>query len=376
VVFLEAFGLARLAPERPMTTDTVFDLASLTKPFATTVAIMLLVQDGSLDLDQTLGSAISEFSGTDKAEITVRQLLSHTSGLPDYQPYYKELIKLPLSERKASLRRRLIAERLIHAPGQTCLYSDVGFMILEWLVEVSTGRPLDDFVQEAVYGPLGLKHLFFIPFTPTQPLNTVELSQPFRAGIKPLAQTGMTGMTHPSKAVAPGRAGQGGGATAREDRPCVATEDCPWRGKILDGEVHDDNAYAVGGVAGHAGLFGTAQAVYVLLQELFNAYLGKPNAAIFHQDVVQTFFQRQPGPGTWALGFDTPTQPDSSSGKYFSDQSIGHLGFTGTSFWMDLLKDVMVILLTNRIHPNRENERIKAFRPVLHDTVMDSILRQ
>ena len=339
VEFLEAFGLARLAPERPMTTDTVFDLASLTKPFATTVAIMLLVQDGRLDLDQTLGSAIPDFSGTDKAEITVRQLLSHTSGLPDYQPYYKELIKLPLSERKASVRRLLIAERLIHEPDQTCLYSDVGFMILEWLVEVSTGRPLDDFVQEAVYRPLKLKDLFFIPFTPTLP--------------SPLKGEGL-----------------GGGVEY------AATEDCPWRGKILDGEVHDDNAYAVGGVAGHAGLFGTAQAVYVLLQELFNAYLGKPNAALFHQDAVQTFFQRQSGLGTWALGFDTPTQPDSSSGKYFSDQSIGHLGFTGTSFWVDLLKGVTVILLTNRIHPNRENKRIKAFRPLLHDTVMDSILGQ
>jgi CubicO group peptidase (beta-lactamase class C family) len=331
VEFLEAFGRARLDPERPMTTDTVFDLASFTKPLATTLATMVLVQDGRLDPDQTLGSAISDFSGTDKAQIALRQLLSHTSGLPDYQPYYKELIKLPPSERKASLRGLLIAERLIHAPGQTCLYSDVGFMILEWLVEVSTGRPLNDFVQETLYRSLKLKDLFFVP------LND---------------------------------------AKGRKDRSYAATEDCPWRGKILDGQVHDDNAYAVGGVAGHAGLFGTAQAVYVLLQELFNTYLGKPNAVIFRQDLVQTFFQRQPGPGSWALGFDTPTQPDSSSGKYFSDQSVGHLGFTGTSFWVDLLKGITVILLTNRIHPSRGNERIKAFRPILHDTVMDSILGQ
>ena len=342
VEFLEAFGRARLDPERPMTTDTVLDtgetrnstrvdLASFTKPLATTLATMVLVQDGRLDLDQTLGSAISDFSGTDKAQIAVRQLLSHTSGLPDYQPYYKELIKLPPSERKASLRKLLVAERLIHAPGQTCLYSDVGFMILEWLVEVVAKKPLDHFVEETLYRPLKLKDLFFVP------LNEEK---------------------------------------GRKEHPYAATEACPWRGKILDGEVHDDNAYAVGGVAGHAGLFGTAQAVYVLLQKLFNTYLGKPNAVIFHQNLVQTFFQRQPGPGSWALGFDTPTQPDSSSGKYFSDQSVGHLGFTGTSFWVDLFKGVMVILLTNRIHPNRENERIKAFRPLLHDTVVDSILGQ
>ncbi|MCK4727395.1 MAG: serine hydrolase, partial [Desulfobacterales bacterium] len=116
--------------------------------------------------------------------------------------------------------------------------------------------------------------------------------------------------------------------------------------------------------------------VYGLLKELLSIYAGKWNIGLFRRDVVQTFFQRQSDVGSWALGFDTPTRPDSSSGQYFSDQSVGHLGFTGTSFWVDLLKGVIVILLTNRIHPNRENERIKAFRPLLHDTVMNSMLRQ
>jgi CubicO group peptidase (beta-lactamase class C family) len=329
VLFFEAFGRARVAPERPMTTRTVFDLASLTKPLATTVALMLLVQQDKLNLDQTLASAIADFSGTNKKHITIRQLLSHTSGLPDYRPYYKELIKLQPSERKGSLRVSLVSERLIHEPGQACLYSDVGFMILEWLVEVTAQTPLDHFVEEFIYGPLGLKHLFFIP------LGVAERS---------------------------------------DDQSYAATEDCPWRGKVLDGEVQDDNAYALGGVAGHAGLFGTAQDLYGLLKELLNVYEGKPNSDLFRRDVVQTFFQRQSDQGSWALGFDTPTRPDSSSGQYFSDQSVGHLGFTGTSFWMDLSKGVIVILLTNRIHPNRENEGIKAFRPLLHDTVMVSIL--
>ena len=341
VVFFEAFGLARLTPERPMTTGTIFDLASLTKPLATSVALMLLVQQARLNLDQVLGSAIADFSGTNKQYITIRQLLSHTSGLPDYRPYYKELVELPPSERKGSLRALLLSEKLIHEPGQACLYSDVGFMILDWVVEVTAQKPLNYFAEESVYGPLGLKHLFFIPFTPTPP-------SPF------------TGE------------GLGGG----DDQPYAATEDCPWRGKILDGEVHDDNAYALGGVAGHAGLFGTAQDVYGLLKELLNVYEGKPNNGLFRRNVVQTFLERQTDSGSWALGFDTPTRPDSSSGQYFSDQSVGHLGFTGTSCWVDLLKGVIVILLTNRIHPNRENERIKAFRPLLHDTVMDSILRK
>ncbi len=333
VVFFDAFGLARLAPERPMTTGTVFDLASLTKPLATTVAVMLLAQDGKLDTDQTLGSVIQDCSNTDKAEITIRRLLSHTSGLPDYRPYYKKLMEIPLSERKASLKKLLLAEELIHEPGKVCLYSDVGFMILEWLVEITAQESLDRFVGDSVYGPLGLKHLFFIPLS-------AELSQ------------------------------------VRNDQSYAATEDCPWRGKILDGEVHDDNAYVLGGVAGHAGLFGTAQDVYGLLKELLNIHEGKPNSGLFHQDVVQTFFRQQPGPGSWALGFDTPSKPDSSSGRHFSDQSVGHLGFTGTSFWMDLSKNLIVILLANRIHPGRDNERIKTFRPLLHDTIMESISRK
>ena len=327
-VFFEAFGVARLSPERTMTADTVFDLASLTKPLATTVALMLLVQQARLDLDQTLGSAIPDLSGTDKERITIRQLLSHTSGLPDYQPYYKKLVRLPRSERKDSLRALLSTEKLVDEPGTVSVYSDLGFMTLEWLVEVTAQEPLDRFVEESVYRPLK-SNLYFVP------LNG-----------------------------------------ARDNHPHAATEECPWRERILDGEVHDENAHALGGVAGHAGLFGTAQDVYILLRELLSVYAGEPNTGLFRQDVVQTFFERQPDIGSWALGFDTPSGVDSSSGHYFSDQSVGHLGFTGTSFWMDLLKGVIVILLTNRIHPNRENERIKAFRPLLHDRVMESILRQ
>ena len=342
IVFFEAFGHARLEPKRPMTRKSVFDLASLTKPLATAVSLMLLVQQAKLKLDQTLGSAISDFSGTDKKNVTVGQLLFHSSGLPDYRPYYKELIEHPASERKRALRSLLIKENLIHEPGQACLYSDVGFMILEWLVELLGGKPLDRFVEESAYKVLGLKDLFFNPFTPTLPSH--------------LKGEGLSRND------------------GRDNYAFAATEECPWRGKVLEGEVHDDNAYALGGVAGHAGLFGTAQGVCGLLQELLNTYLGQPNAGLFQRDVVETFFQQQSDIGSWALGFDTPTPPDSSSGKYFSEKSVGHLGFTGTSFWMDLESAVVVILLTNRIHPTRENEKIKAFRPLIHDAVMETIL--
>jgi CubicO group peptidase (beta-lactamase class C family) len=225
------------------------------------------------------------------------------------------------------MRSLLLAEEVIYKPGQSSLYSDLDFMILAWLIEIMTQQTLDRFVKTSVYEPLGLKQLFFIPVNGGQ-----------------------------------------------EDRRYVATADCPWRGRVLDGQVHDENAYALGGVAGHAGLFGAVQDVYILLKELLEVFAGKPNTGLFEQEVVGTFFERQPNAGGWALGFDTPTPPDSSSGRHFSDHSIGHLGFTGTSFWMDLVNDVIVILLTNRIHPDPKNQRIKAFRPRLHDTVMEAIL--
>jgi CubicO group peptidase (beta-lactamase class C family) len=328
VVFLDACGRARLVPERPMTTDTVFDLASLTKPLATAVSLMLLVQEDKVGLDETLATAIPDFLETDKLGITVRQLLSHTAGIPAYRPYYQPLSRIPGANRKSLLKELLVGENLSYEPGTACVYSDLGFMILEWLVKVAAKRPLDRFVRDSICDPLKLKDLFFVP------LNS---------------------------------------AKGKKEHIYAATEDCPWRSKTLEGEVHDENAYALGGVAGHAGLFGTALDVYVLLQELLNVYLGKENRGIFHQDVVQTFFRRHSDLGSWALGFDTPTRPGSSSGRHFSDRSVGHLGFTGTSFWMDLEQEVILVLLTNRVHPTRANENIKDFRPLLHDTVVEAI---
>jgi serine-type D-Ala-D-Ala carboxypeptidase len=141
----------------------------------------------------------------------------------------------------------------------------------------------------------------------------------------------------------------------------------------MEGEVHDDHAYVLGGVAGHAGLFGDADAVHSLLQTLLNAWKGNCGTTVFETPWVRKFFQRLSDTESWALGFDTPTRPDSSSGKYFSDTSVGHLGFTGTSFWMDLEKEIIVVLLTNRIHPTRANEKIMRFRPLIHDAVMESL---
>jgi len=326
MVLLEAFGQARLYPsERPMRVDTVFDLASLTKPLATTLSAMILVQNGAIELDQKLAEVISDFTPTEKRNITIRELLSHASGLPAYRPFYEELRDLGRTQAKRALRQKLLDEPLAYEPGGTCLYSDLGFMILEWAIEVASGRKLNEFTSEEVYTPFGLHSLFF---------NALP---------------------------------------RRKKAPYAATEDCPWRGKILEGEVHDDNAYVVGGVAGHAGLFGTAQSVYRLLLVLLHTYRGTLRDGIFSPETVEAFFTRQYPSHTWALGFDTPSPSDSSSGRHFSERSVGHLGFTGTSFWMDLDKQVVVVLLTNRVHPGRNNDRIKRFRPLLHDTVMKTL---
>jgi len=156
------------------------------------------------------------------------------------------------------------------------------------------------------------------------------------------------------------------------DAKFAATERCPWRDILLEGVVHDNNAYSVGGIEGHAGLFGTAGDVFDLLSELMAVYQGAVSTGVFDIDLTQCFLSINKQNGR-ALGFDTPSSKDSSCGRYFSKRTVGHLGFTGTSFWMDLDRAIVVILLTNRVHPSRYNNRIKAFRPKLHDAVMENL---
>jgi serine-type D-Ala-D-Ala carboxypeptidase len=323
VIYQRAFGVANLFSARPMTADTIFDLASLTKPLATTVAVMKLVQTGQLHLTQELGSVLPELRDSEKSRIQIHQLLSHTSGLPDYRPYYRRLQALVPANRRRALRRLLVAEPLMCALGQKTLYSDLGFMVLAWVVEQVSGRRLDQFVQQEIYRPLRLDDLFF-----------VDLASP----------------TPPHR--------------------FAATEKCPWRGVVLEGQVHDENAYVVGGIEGHAGLFGTAAAVQGLLSELLSVPRGSGAAPLFPKELVNHFLTPRAA-GDRALGFDIPAAQNSSSGRYFSQNSVGHLGFTGTSFWVDLRREIAVILLTNRVHPSRQNEAIKSFRPEIHDAVLE-----
>ena len=228
IVFFEAYGRADLFSGEPATKETIYDLASLTKPLATTLAVMRLIQDSRLSLDQPLVSVLPCFQGPLMDRVTIRQLLSHSSGLADYRPYYLSLRHFPLKERKERLETLLTRERLLCAPGRQVLYSDLGFMILRWVVETLSGKRLDHFVSEYLYNPLGLERLFFI-----------DLNQ-----------------------------------QARLDH-FAATELCDWRNTLLKGKVHDDNAFVMGGIDGHAGLFGSAADVARLISVLISDYRGQ-----------------------------------------------------------------------------------------------------
>jgi len=345
VVFFQEAGDRSIIPEKlSMKKDTVFDLASLTKPLATTLAMMKLVEEGVIGLDQPLSEIIRSAALGDKAALTPRLLLCHSAGLADWKPYYLKLVDHPFEARKRLLREWIIGEPFAYPPREGSLYSDLGFMLLEWLIEEKAKESLRSYVHRNFYGPLRLRRTFF--------RGTSE------EGNSPQEQRGEKGRH----------------TTVLAKEEFAATEDCPWRKKVVQGEVDDENAWVLGGYSGHAGLFGTAEEVYVITNMLREHYFGK-RRDFYKPKTVKEFLTRQNivEGGDWAIGWDTRAPEGSSAGKYFSRDSVGHTGFTGTSVWMDLEKDVEVILLTNRVHPTRDNDRIKAFRPKLHDAVMEAL---
>lgn len=339
VVYEQAFGSRSLLPNKtPMRLDTIFDLASLTKPLATAVAIMLLIRERKLRLDDQLTRIIPMYGVLGKSLTTFRHLLNHSAGLPAWKAFFEDIIKNEKSGRinfiasraaKNYVYEQIHREKSVTPPGGQTVYSDLGFIILAEAVEVLTGNTFDRFCQERIFKPLGLRSTGFVDLTQ---LRTRRL-QPVEEVIAP-------------------------------------TENCPWRKKILCGEVHDDNAYAMGGVAGHAGLFSSAHEVHAFLVRMSQCLHGKDS--FLPQAVVQEFLTRgsSPNDSNFALGWDTPTAGKSAAGSFFSPRSVGHLGFTGCSIWWDLEKNCHVVLLTNRVHPSRKNDKIKDFRPHIHDQIM------
>jgi CubicO group peptidase (beta-lactamase class C family) len=342
VLYHGAVGSRSLEPARaPMEPDTVFDLSSLTKPLATTTAFMLLVQEKKVRLDDRVTRFFPNFGVHGKTHVTFRHLLAHCSGLPAWRPYDREVVRVERQGRlnfaasrgaKEFVYEQIHRERPEYETGTRSLYSDLGFMLLGELIELVTRRPLDRFCHERVFRPLGLRSTAF-----------VDLSQLRARKLSPI-----TGIIAP-------------------------TERCAWRGRLLCGEVHDDNAYAMGGVAGHAGLFASAADVDVLANRLRACWRAEDDFVA--SEVVREFWTRDRTvpDSTWALGWDTPSTTHSSAGTRIGTPAVGHLGFTGTSLWIDLERDAHVILLTNRVHPRRDNDRIREVRPRVHDAVFEAL---
>ncbi len=325
-------------PGLPVQPSTIYDLASLTKPLATVTSILLLIQRTKVALGDPVQQVLAELEGTPIGEATVRDLLTHRSGLPGWRPLYERLdagaIVPGLCSGNQPVKQYVLKmirdEPLIYARGERSVYSDLGFMLLGFLVERLSGMALDLWCEEAIIRPLGADPLIFCPTTRR-------------------AQPGVARSTVDASRIAP-------------------TEQDEWRNRLLRGEVHDENAAAMGGVAGHAGLFGTAESVLAVSEAWLRAYHGK--RSILDGELVRQFTTRQAlaSQSSWALGWDTPSAP-SSSGSRFSERSFGHLGYTGTSLWIDPLCELEVVLLSNRVHPSRRNEKIKVFRPCIHDLV-------
>ena len=289
---------------------TIYDLASLTKVVATTTAIMILYDQGKVHLEDRVAEFIPQFTGGGKEEVTVQQLLEHRSGLPAG----RDLWRIALSPGEA--RQAVIETPLECAPGACLIYSDLGADMLGFIAEAVSGQRLDVFLQEHVFDPLGMHDTYFNPHW-----------------------------------------------TLR-DRIAPTALDPP-RGYPLRGEVHDENAFALGGIAGHAGLFSTATDLALFAQMMLNS--GELNGVrIVSDSTVALFTRNTPSRGSRALGWDTCAH-DGSCGKYLSERAYGHTGFTGTSMWIDPDRDLFVILLTNRVHAARARRPSKVIADVRAD---------
>jgi serine-type D-Ala-D-Ala carboxypeptidase len=320
---IKHYGYAQTEPEKKgLSGEHFFDLASLTKPLATVPVLLALFEKKSISLETRLVETYPSCP-SDKKDITIRQLMSHRAGFAPHREYFHELRKIPEQERKTILLQKIFAEKLISPPGQSDNYSDLGFIILGMIIEKITEKNLAELASSLIYGPSGLQDDLIFP-----------------------------------------------GLNEEGYRRYVSTEKCLWSDKMLSGTVHDDNCRAIGGVAGHAGLFGTVEGVVSFCEQLLDQWKGRGYHPAYSNSLLREILTRIEG-SCWTLGFDTVSEQGSSSGNYFSKESVGHLGFTGTSFWIDPEKECIAVLLTNRVHPSRENWKIKEFRPVFHDALME-----
>ncbi len=338
-----AYGHACLIPvPEAASCDTLFDLASLTKPLAAVNAALLFAADGRILLDDLVERYIPELKHKELGQATLRHLLNHSTGLPAWRPFYQRIApdggrlrETPLEKRRSAVYEAIQREPLIEPIGTRAIYSDLGFILLGEVLERVSRKGWADLCHGVVFERLGLEGLFY------------------------MGETGPTG-----------------GMSLRH-RVFAATEQDEWRGHLLRGEVHDEHAAVMGGVSSHAGLFGTAMAVLEASRLWLAAVRG--DASPLPRRWAREFVSRQSlaPQSSWALGWDTPSigaggEP-SSSGRLFPQSAFGHLGFTGSSLWLDPERNLIVVLLTNRVHPTRQNNRIRQFRPELHDIVVTTL---
>jgi CubicO group peptidase (beta-lactamase class C family) len=331
--FLQAFGHRQVEPElAPATVDTVYDLASLTKALVTSILVMQGVEQGILHLDQPLGDFVTELAH--RPEVTVRLALAHAAGFPAHRKFYEDALVWggPNGTTRAAVVEQAAKEPLAYPPGSRSIYSDLGFILLGEAVERALGGRLDELAERRIFRPLGLGSLGFVDLW-----------------------SGQAAATFRGRAVAP-------------------TERCPVRGRLVVGEVHDLNAYAMAGIAGHAGLFGSVGDILNLVFALCDAFHGRGSGPV-GQTVVRQFWQPAGIPGsTWRLGWDGPAEHGSLAGSLLSRRAVGHLSFTGCSLWIDPEQSTAVIVLCNRIHPEvRDDPRFRALRPAISDAALRAI---
>jgi CubicO group peptidase (beta-lactamase class C family) len=332
VLWRDALGSVSYEPDAaPVTPATIFDLASLTKVIATATLVMGFAERGRICIDTPLGRWLPEWRGHDRDWVTIADALAHCTGLPGWVPLYLD------HEGRQEFQPVICALPLEYAPRTQSLYSDLGFMLLGFVVEDAGGEPLD--VQ---FDALAARLSASVGTSPDE--NRTGTGAPaFRLTFRP--PRGWRRMTAPTEV----------------DR---------WRGRLLVGEVHDENAWALGGVAGHAGLFGNVASVGRFGRAMLRTLMGRGEEALqITAGTVRRFITRAGIPGSSrALGWDT-MMPTSSCGRNMSPSAFGHTGFTGTSLWIDPEAGLYVVLLTNRVHPTRDNEAIQQARPALHDAV-------
>lgn len=321
------------------TVDTVFDVASLTGSIVTATLILRLAEAGKLSLDDKVTRYLQGFGVYGKSKITIRQLLNHSAGLPSWAPFFENILEENAGPRLGIMTSRSARDYvydeiqrlpLKYEPGTKHLYSDLGFMLLGNIVEVLTGLSLDKAAFKFVFQPLGLKSSSYI-----------DLSMIKRRGIHPITDL------------------------------IAATEECPWRKRVLCGEVHDDNAWAMGGIAGHSGLFTSAPDAHKFARSLLASYHGVGN--FLKKETLRKEWVGEED--SFRAGWDTPSKDNGMIDSGLSPNAIGMCGFTGCSLWIEPDRAIDIVLMSNRIHPTRSNKKIVQFRCDLHKAVLESLAR-